>query len=88
MLDEECAQPRLVDPAAIQGLVEAAMAAAEHRLQGELWHRSDPGGRRQRSIAELEEGIPPAGQAPLEALSELDQLAELTCTGITWWYAR
>ena len=59
-----------VNPAAGECLVEAAVTAAEVWFQAQRRYRTHRRRRTQRGVGELERGVGPAGQAPVEARPE------------------
>ena len=74
MRDEELAQLLVVDPSSAERLVEAAVAAGELRLQGELGNRRDRTRRKEQCVAELEERVAPAGEGAIEGAAEPSQV--------------
>jgi len=72
-------EPLGFDAGVGEGLVEAAVAASEHRLEAQGWHRGDRPWRAQQGVAELEERIGPAEQAVVELGAEPDE--HLRCAG-------
>ena len=71
---EDLTQPVAVDRPQGERLVQAAVAAAEHRLQAERRHRGDRSRRAQCGVAQLEERVTPARAATVQVRSKADQL--------------
>ncbi len=66
MLDEESPELVLVDAAPGQGLVEAAVGAAELGFETQRRDRPDRSGDAQGGVGQLEQGVTPPGQAAVE----------------------
>ena len=75
VLDEQAAESLLVNAATLERLVEAAVRAAEHRLEAKGGHRGDRKRRAQHGIGQFEEGVAPAPQGGMELGPKVPELA-------------
>src|SRR5487761_1092889 len=75
VLDEQTTQTALVDPSLCERLVETAVASFELGLKTESRDGGDRARCAQQCITELEEGVCPRGERPINQRAELGQIA-------------
>jgi len=73
MLDQQGMEPVMVDPAACERLVEAAMGTAELGLEAQRRHRANAAGGAHQRVGELEQGVGPTGEAAIDVAAEAAQ---------------